>query len=309
MAVKYVCCQCDTDMTTAVQSQCNSSPVLRPMLILKGAEFQHSMASVVTLTCPNGHTCSYPCSAAGMSDSDQTIRGVVTTSADQQELTALRALFDAKPAMDRLDSYGKWLFSSAAIVGSLGAGLSNTSLSKLRGYGIFSFALAILMLGVCLVAASLSIAPHWEEVRLTDLENLRKAVQDQFVQRRKALNVAAVAFVVALVLATLSPLISLVSSKSAPVMHYTLNDKGELDAGLEATGLDSGTSIELQLESLGPPRTSLAHTGSTTDENGQIKLTLKRPGVTSPPVDLVSCIREPSQSTCSEKQRLHVLAK
>ena len=309
MAVKYVCGQCDTDMTTAVESACNSNPVLRPMLIQRGSEIQHSMASVVTLTCPNGHTCSYPCSVVGTSESDQTIRGVATTSSDQQELTALRALFDAKPAMDRLDSYGKWLFSSAAIVGSLGAGLSNTSLSKLRGYGIFSFALAILVLGVCLIAASMSIAPHWEEVRLADLGNLRKAVQDQFVQRRKALNVAAVAFVVALILATLSPLISLISSKSAPVMHYTINDKGELDAGLEATGLDPGTAIQLQLESLGPPRTSLAHAGSTTDDNGQIKLTLKIAGVTSPPVDLVSCIQEPNQTDCPEKQRLHVLVK
>jgi hypothetical protein len=61
MAVRYVCCQCDADMTDAVQNSCSAGPILVPTLTLKGASVIHS-EQWVTLTCPNKHTCSYPCS-------------------------------------------------------------------------------------------------------------------------------------------------------------------------------------------------------------------------------------------------------
>jgi hypothetical protein len=68
MAVKYVCCQCDIDMTEAVNQECGEGPVARPTvaatLIFKGMNVVHA-ARWVTATCPNGHTCSYPCSGVG----------------------------------------------------------------------------------------------------------------------------------------------------------------------------------------------------------------------------------------------------
>ena len=60
MAVRYVCCQCDSDMTDAVKESCQAPPNVRPMITLKGAQVVHA-ESWVTLTCPNNHTCSYPC--------------------------------------------------------------------------------------------------------------------------------------------------------------------------------------------------------------------------------------------------------
>lgn len=61
MSVRYVCCQCDVDMTDAVQRACNAVPVLTPTLTLKGMQIIHSTHSVVA-TCSNNHTCNYPCS-------------------------------------------------------------------------------------------------------------------------------------------------------------------------------------------------------------------------------------------------------
>jgi len=60
MAIRYVCCQCDTDMTDSVKAACNASPNVLPTLTFKGMELVHAARSV-TLTCPNNHTCSYPC--------------------------------------------------------------------------------------------------------------------------------------------------------------------------------------------------------------------------------------------------------
>jgi|HubBroStandDraft_6_1064221.scaffolds.fasta_scaffold67920_4 hypothetical protein len=63
MAVKYVCCQCDIDMTNAVKKECSAPSVHAPTLVFKGMDFVHAARSV-TATCPNGHTCDYPCIGA-----------------------------------------------------------------------------------------------------------------------------------------------------------------------------------------------------------------------------------------------------
>jgi hypothetical protein len=60
MPVKYICCQCDVDMTDAVKQACMAEPVLTPTLIFKGTQVVHA-SRWVTATCPNNHTCSYPC--------------------------------------------------------------------------------------------------------------------------------------------------------------------------------------------------------------------------------------------------------
>lgn len=63
MAVKYVCCQCDADMTSAVKQACEAAPVSAPTLTIKGLQVVHA-TNFVTATCPNNHTCSYPCGGA-----------------------------------------------------------------------------------------------------------------------------------------------------------------------------------------------------------------------------------------------------
>ena len=87
---------------------------------------------------------------------------------------------DPNAGFDRLDSYGKWLFTSAAVIGSLGAGFSNSAFSKLRGAGIWLFAFASLAPGLSLVAASRSVAPHWINPLLNHLASLPGAVKQQF---------------------------------------------------------------------------------------------------------------------------------
>ena len=36
MAVRYICCQCDADVTDAVKQECREDPSVVPMLTLKG---------------------------------------------------------------------------------------------------------------------------------------------------------------------------------------------------------------------------------------------------------------------------------
>jgi hypothetical protein len=62
MHVKYLCCVCNFDMTQAVLHACAQGPDLRP-LTFTGMTLTHA-ASTVQLTCPNGHTCQFPCAGA-----------------------------------------------------------------------------------------------------------------------------------------------------------------------------------------------------------------------------------------------------
>jgi hypothetical protein len=60
MPVRYLCCQCDADVTDAVKQECEEDPSVVPMLTFKGMNVVHA-ARLVTVTCPNNHTCNYPC--------------------------------------------------------------------------------------------------------------------------------------------------------------------------------------------------------------------------------------------------------
>ncbi len=243
-----------------------------------------------------------------MAEQDPIIRGEDVPPEIKAEFDSLRTVFDTKTALDRLDSYGKWLFNSAAIVGSLGAGLSNSSFGKLRGASVWSFALAVIAFGLCLVAASRSLAPQWVEVQLTNLKSLRDAVNTQFAHRQQLLTRAASLFAFALVLAALSPLLSLISAGgNVPNIHYTLDDKGTLDSGLEATGLKPGTVIELGVEVDGKRQTPAS--ASTADETGQIKVSLKTSiaAIPSGTIDLVACERDEKSGGCAKMHRVTVL--
>jgi hypothetical protein len=239
---------------------------------------------------------------------DEEIKGTVVDQEDKAEFDSLRTIFDPKAALDRLDSYGKWLFASAAVVGSLGAGLSNTALSKLRGAGVWVFALAVMSLGLCLFAASRSIAPHWTKARVAVLDSLRAAINKEFKTRQRQLNLAAGFFALALVLAAVSPLVSLITGASVPVLHYSLDEKGNLDAGLEASSLDKGSTIEIRLDGPKGSAVQLPRAAATADDNGQVKLTLKMTGLssTAASVDLVSCVTKRDQTACEDRQRLSV---
>jgi hypothetical protein len=241
-----------------------------------------------------------------MTEGDEVIKGQIVSQEQKSEFDSLREVFDPKAGIDRLDSYGKWLFTSAAIIGSLGAGLSNSAFSKLHGAGVWLFAFAVLALGFSLVAASRSIAPHWINALLNDLVSLRHAVEEQFKARRRQLSVAAGLFAFALVLAALSPIASLFGQNRITVVHYSVDEKGTFDAGLEGSNLKPGTLIELRLETRSSPPIALPRAASTADPDGQLRLAIKLSNFSSSPpsLDLVSCVKEPNQTGCTEHQRL-----
>jgi len=245
-----------------------------------------------------------------MSDTDKVVHGTPPPQEQQAEFASLRSVFDTKTALDRVDAYAKWLFASAAVVGSLGAGLSNSAFYKLHGPSMWLFALAVLCLGICLVQASKSIAPKWVEADYYVLASLRDAVNKQFATRQRLLTRASVFFSLALILAACAPLASLLPSESAPSIHYAVDEKGALDAGLEASDLQAGTFVELRVES-SDPKVQVPRTSTIVDSSHLAKLNLKMSAVNSATsnLDLVGCIRKIEQKNCTTELRLAIVQK
>src|ERR1035437_77924 len=169
MQTKHQCCECDFDMTQAVRTACALKPVER-VFLFKGMNLTHA-SSTVELTCPNGHTYQYPCDDCSNNDVKP---GTYVSPEIKAEFDSLRSVFDAKASLDRIDSYAKWIFASSAIVGALGAGLSNGAIAKAHGMSLFLFTFAILCLGISLVAACQSIAPEVTSVLIYDIDDMRE---------------------------------------------------------------------------------------------------------------------------------------
>jgi hypothetical protein len=247
----------------------------------------------------------------GAAQSNGTIKGVPVSEEEKAQLDLLRSVFNTKSALDRVDAYGKWLFASATVVGSLGAGLSNAAFSKLRGLGTIFFAASILALGASLVCASLSLAPQWVKVQLDVLKSMQDAVQEQFEKRQRFLTMASIFFALALAFAALSPVGSLFHSQSVPALHYSIDDKGAFEAGLTGTYLSPGAFVELRLngKKSGSANTELPKTAAIVGTDGSATLTLKAAGMDATNVtslDVIGCIREQGDTQCAKEYLLHV---
>jgi hypothetical protein len=230
------------------------------------------------------------------------IPGQVIPPEIKAQYDSLRSVFDTKSSLDRLDSYGKWLFGSSAIIASLGAGFSNAALPKLHGSGVALFLTAILLLGVALWCAAASLAPDWVPVRFSDLDNMRKAARDAFARRGKYLNVAAGCFGLAIICAALAPAVSfLFRPIGSATLKYVADDKGG-SATIDATGLPAGTAVSVHLDQSNVTLGQM-EAATTADDAGQATVVLK---ITQPRATgvIVGCVARGSDKNCLIERRI-----
>jgi hypothetical protein len=195
------------------------------------------------------------------------VSGVYVPPEEKAEFDSLRSYFDAKTSLDRIDDYAKWIFASSAVVGALGAGLSNAGLAKARGPAFILFAIAVFCLGIALLAASLSIAPRISEVWLKDIDNLRKTVNEHFRRRQRFLTAAAGFYALAIFLAALVPVVSEVMPATTPHLSYSVDARGAITADVTESGMKQGGSLQLALQRKGANLLVLA--GGDADQSGE----------------------------------------
>jgi hypothetical protein len=120
----------------------------------------------------------------------------------------LRKLISPKTSLDLLDGFAKWVFSAAAIVGTLGAGFGVSGANDLQGTGRTTFAWAVACLGFSLALAALARLPLPSRVNRYSEVSLARHLEHVLIVRGSLLAVSACCLAFGLILAGLSPLFS-----------------------------------------------------------------------------------------------------
>ena len=145
-------------------------------------------------------------STAGTDTPQSTSR---TLAPDQvAEYEQLRKLVSREQSLALLDDFAKWLFPTAAVVGTLGASFGVSNANSLTGAGRTMFALSVAGVGISLGLAALARLPLPKRVYLYSREDMGSHIDRVVMVRGGLLIVAAALFATALVLAGLSPLFS-----------------------------------------------------------------------------------------------------
>jgi hypothetical protein len=126
------------------------------------------------------------------------------TEHELEEIRELRQLFSASESLRLLDDFAKWLFASAAVVGSVGAGFGSRTLTDLDAWGKTLFLAALVAVAVTLILAALARLPARRSVNRHDLAGMREDFAKVTSRRYGFLVTGVVLFALALVLATLS---------------------------------------------------------------------------------------------------------
>lgn len=198
-------------------------------------------------------------------------RGTYVSPERKAQFDAFLSCFDPKVSLDRIDGFAKWIFASSAIVGALGAGLSNASFSKVHGMGLFFLGFSILFLGVSLVYACRGIAPYVVNVALNDFDSMRTVVNQQIVRRQRSVSIAAGLYCAAIILAALVPISSLIGQAEFIRVSYVMDSKGLLSADLAVSGAKRQAQIEFGMVRQGIPVAAVA---VTVDQSGEANLHL-----------------------------------
>ncbi len=144
-------------------------------------------------------------------------------SPDQVDL--LKRARDAAWPLGRIstyDDFAKWIFTSAAVVGTLGAAFANTAFKSLSTVGTLLFAVALLATSVALATAVLS--RHVDFRIDTNYETLAVLTDAELVmgKKRRLIRISGLSFTVALLFAGLAPVSSAWQFRAKPSLQFAI---------------------------------------------------------------------------------------
>ena len=148
-------------------------------------------------------------SSTAKTDTPQSTSTGVTLDPDEfADYEQLRKLVSREQSLELLDDFAKWLFPTAAVVGTLGASFGVSDANSLTGTGRTLFAFAVAAVGLSLAFAALARLPLPKRVYLYSRQSMASHVDRVVAVRGVLLIAAAVLFSGGLVLAGLTPLFS-----------------------------------------------------------------------------------------------------
>jgi len=194
------------------------------------------------------------------------VPGAQVSQADQEEIKALRARLGPAKSLETIDTFAKWMFSSVAVVGTLGTAFSLLQLDSLSDNAQTLFALAVVLAGVSLTLAALVAAPQAGNYNPNSLTSMRAALTRGLRRRFYLITAAALTFATAILLASLAPILS-TKAGSGRTLHgysYALTPDGKftvtynLSRAKPFTRARISASMSAPVAGRGPPRSVVA---------------------------------------------------
>ena len=215
-----------------------------------------------------------------MSAAGPEVVGRPVSDEELKQLADLQAIFKPAEALNRVDEFAKWIFSSVAVVGTLGVGFSAFAFPKLVGAGQVFMALAILLTGISLFSSVLALRPQWIPANLSSRTALINAVNLNLHRRRLPLQVAAALFGLSLVLAAAAPLVSVIVRPLGPqhvMLAYEWKADGKLSGQLTGVGLEPYSPVEVGVETSSPVPVEQLRVRKIADATGKAEANVELP--------------------------------
>lgn len=237
----FTCGACNEDVSERVGTACTAQlPVVNVAPDeAHAAPATGPTAARVAIQCSKGHWCEYICRQPG--------KGAELVAADVSRLEALQKLIAPEHALAQLDTFGKWLFGSVAIVGTLGAAFGGTTLAALQGPGAGLFGLAVAAVGFSLALATLALSPRPGSVQPDSAKSIEDALYARIRRRGWMLTIGGILFAVALVAASVAPMFSKPTGHPRLDVAYAIQ-KDSLVADIGAAALVPGTVVTTSLQ-------------------------------------------------------------
>jgi len=215
---------------------------------------------------------------------DQIQKGRPVSPAEIEQMVELQKIFKPEAGMKRLEDFAKWLFGSTTIIATLGTGFSWITIANLNNTGKFFFGLALILVGISLALAALSLAPFWVTINPNSRDSMNDAVEKQFSYRRARIKSASVCFATGLVFAAFAPLspafISYLGIYNPNTMiTYNLDADGKFAANYTASGLRPRSYVEVELQAENPhTKMIMPKRRAVVDLYGNVSVDLVLPG-------------------------------
>jgi hypothetical protein len=184
-------------------------------------------------------------------ENSEKIIGTPVDAERKEDLLNLKKSLDYEKGISKIDNQAKWIFTASSIVGTLAAGISNYSYSKLTPIGDILYTVSLLFLTVALVLASHTLIPVKLSFNPNSIESMKQEIENKLLKKRgQKIIIASYLFSCSILLAGLSPVVSKydIPKNETRVNHFfKLEVFKNLNCGVEAIHLRPNSLIQYKI--------------------------------------------------------------
>lgn len=201
-----------------------------------------------------------------------------------QRFQKLTELLSPEAGLERVESYSKWVFGGTASITALSALYTRQLVGDLNGWGRGTAALGIVALAFAMAASARGLAPVMVRYNPNSVDDMSRAVDEQFMARKPWVERASWSLAAALVFFGLAPLVGNATTalprkkpqppKNQVAVSYSVSARPLIEAKLQVAATAGFRVAELRVERTDSPAV-VAQAAALTDSAGAATVALK----------------------------------